>query len=175
MTIKVHVSNLAAYTRGELKGEWLKLPMTEEVLRKAIADILDTPHKDEECFITDYESPFSIKEHENIFALNELAEELEGINEDEDIVGLIADDILGSGYERSELVRILTDHEYTIINNVRDEQDLALKADVELLPFNYELIKDTNIADYLDWEAIGNSMVLDGWTITGGYGIKVYV
>lgn len=175
MKIRVYVSNLGAYTRGGVNGKWLEMPMDKAELSCIIDEILDTKYRDEEYFITDYEAPFCINEYENIFSLNELAQELDEVEEDENIVSLIADDVLGSGYDRNELARILRAKEYSIVSDAWSEQDLALKVDEELLPFDYSRVRDTNIADYLDWEAIGRSMVLDGWLLKNGVGVRVYM
>lgn len=175
MKIRAHISNLGAYTRGKLRGKWLEMPMDKVELTSTIEEVLDTIYRDEEYFLTDYEAPFSIGEYENIYALNELAEEIEEIDEDDNIVCLIADDVLSSGYDRNELARILKDREYSVVSEVWDEQDLALKADEAYLPFDYSKVKDTSIADYLDWESIGRSMVLDGWILKNGVGIRVYM
>lgn len=175
LTIRIYVTNLGAYNRGTLKGEWLDLPMDEEELKEAIKDILSSPYNDEEYFITDYEGPFEIGEFEDIYALNELAEELDGISEDEAIVSIIADEILGNNYDKQALINILRDSEYSVAYEVWNEQDLALKVDEELLPFDYSLVKNAGIDNYLDWEAIGRDMVLDGWVIKNGYAVKVYI
>ncbi|MCX7748213.1 MAG: antirestriction protein ArdA [Clostridia bacterium] len=172
MTIKIYVANLAKYNEGILKGEWIELPMARDELQEAISNLLGT---DEECAIHDYEAPFDVGEYEDIFTLNELAQDLEDVNEDEEIVNLIADDVLGVGYNKQELVRVLKDHEYSIACDVWTEQDLALKVDEEMLPFDYSIIKNTGVENYLDWESIGHVMIMDGWVIKNGYGVRVYL
>lgn len=172
MTIKIYVANLAKYNEGILKGEWLQLPMDSDELQEAISNVLGT---DEEYAIHDYDAPFEVSEYEDIFALNELAQDLEAISEDEEIVSIIADDVLGTGYDKQELVRVLKDHEYSVAYDVWTEQDLALKVDEELLPFDYSTVKNAGIENYLDWETIGQEMVMDGWVIKNSFGVRVYL
>jgi|SRR3989339_682035 len=172
MKINIYVANLTKYNEGILKGEWIKLPISKEELEEALNEILGS---DDEHAIHDFEAPFDIHEYDNIYELNEFAQELVGVDEDEKVIKIISSDILGSGYYRSELVRILKDHEYSVVSDVWSEQDLALKVDDELLPFDYSLIKDSGIDNYLDWEKIGREMVLDGWIIKNGIAIKVEI
>lgn len=172
MIIKIYVANLAKYNEGILKGEWIALPTDRDELQEVINNILGA---DKEYAVHDYEAPFEVREYEDIFALNDLAQDLEDVCEDEVIVSIITDDVLGTGYDKQELVRVLKDHEYLVAYDVWNKQDLALKVDEELLPFDYNTVKNAGIENYLDWEGIGNEMVMDGWVIKNGYGVRVYL
>lgn len=84
--IKVFVENLAAYNNGDSKGRWFTLPTpTEEIFEK----IFDTNELDEngqphgDFAIHDYEAPFEINEFSNIENLNEAAEMMEGLSEED--------------------------------------------------------------------------------------------
>ena len=69
--LNVFITNLGKYNEGELVGEWLKLPCTEEELQASLKRI-GINKEYEEYFITDYESDCGIKigEYENIIELN---------------------------------------------------------------------------------------------------------
>ena len=62
--VNVYVANLGAYTRSELVGEWLSLPMDQEELTLEIKKILGN---DEEYAIHDYESDLGITISESGF------------------------------------------------------------------------------------------------------------
>ena len=56
------VTNLGKYNEGELVGEWVKFPTTEEEMKKVferigIGSTDEFGHVYEEWFITDYECP----------------------------------------------------------------------------------------------------------------------
>lgn len=84
-TIRIALTNLTAYTEGVLLFKWLELPATEEEINEAYNSIKRSD-RDEEFFITDYETEldgFEIGEYDSIEKLNELAEQLAGLDENE--------------------------------------------------------------------------------------------
>lgn len=77
------VTNLGKYNEGELVGEWVKFPTTEEEMQK-VFERIGIGSKDEfgqpyeEWFITDYECPIygvqkMLGEYESLDKLNYLA------------------------------------------------------------------------------------------------------
>lgn len=78
--LSIYVTNLGKYNEGNLVGEWLALPCTEEELQEVLKRI-GINEEYEEYFITDYESDCGIKvgEYENIIELNEQLAELEAL------------------------------------------------------------------------------------------------
>ena len=169
--MKIYITNLAKYNEGVLKGEWISLPMDESALQSKINSILGS---DEELFISDYEAPIKISEYDSITELNDLADKLAEIDEAEAVIEAIADDVLGSGYQTDELIRILVEREYYVVDGVWTESDLALKIDESLLPFDYEAVDKAQASGYIDWKSVGRDMVMSGWAITGkGFAILV--
>lgn len=80
--LKIFISNLKEYNNGKIIGEWVSLPCEglEEVLDK-----ISNNGKDE-LFISDYETDINglkVAEYEDILQLNEIAEEIEEMREDE--------------------------------------------------------------------------------------------
>ena len=129
----------------------------------------------EEFFISDYESPIKINEYDDIADLNDFAEKLDGIQEKDEVVDAISKDVLGDGYSREELIRILSEREYYVVEDVWTESDLAVKVEESLLPFDYQAAEMAGVSNYIDWDAVGRDMIMDGWNITGdGFAIKVY-
>ena len=80
--LKIFITNLGKYVEGELVGEWLDLPATEDDIDE-LMERIGIGEQYEEVFITDYESDLNIKvgEYDNIEALNEMAEEIENLDE----------------------------------------------------------------------------------------------
>jgi hypothetical protein len=169
--MKIFITNLAKYNEGILKGEWVCLPNDEMKLQTKINNILGS---DEEFFISDYEAPFIIGEFDNISELNEFAEQLDGIQERDGVIEAISKDVLGDGYPRDELIRVLSEREYYVVDDVWTESDLAVKVDESLLPFDYQAAETAGVSGYIDWDAVGREMIMDGWNITrDGFAVRV--
>lgn len=90
--IKIYLTNLGKYNEGELIGQWVDLPTTEEHLQKVLEDIGVSDRPDEEgniydeYFITDWESDipgFRVWEYSNVGKLNEQAAELAELSKDQ--------------------------------------------------------------------------------------------
>jgi len=140
--MKIFITNLPKYNEGLLKGEWICLPMDEMKLQSKINDILGA---DEEFFISDYEAPIMIGEYDSISGLNEFAEKLDDIQEKDGVVLAISKEILGDGYSRDELLSILSEREYYVVDDVWTESDLAVKVEESLLPFDYQTAETAGV------------------------------
>lgn len=84
--MRVYITDLEAYNRGHLAGEWLELPLSVEELNESINNLLFEGQKacndnylHEEFFITDYEADMEVDEYYNIYVLNEIAEALRAL------------------------------------------------------------------------------------------------
>jgi len=75
--MRIYVANLRAYNEGELKGAWFDLPVEWE---DVVQEVFDEDELDEygnpkgDFAIHDYELPFDISEHANLFVLNDIAD-----------------------------------------------------------------------------------------------------
>ena len=80
--LKIFITNLGKYNEGELIGEWLDLPATEDEIDE-LYERIGIGEEYEEVFITDFESDLNIKVNEcdNIEALNEMADEIASLDE----------------------------------------------------------------------------------------------
>lgn len=85
--LKIFITNLNSYNNGELKGQWISLP--NDNLEKLCNKIKVSRY--DELFISDFETDLniSISEFDDIFKLNEIAEEIAELNEYE-LLGLNA-------------------------------------------------------------------------------------
>lgn len=159
---RVFITNLGKYNEGELIGKWLDLPCenTEEEL--ASIDVSDEPDENgiyyEEYFITDYENDYGYKvgEYDSLEELNEIAEELENLDDyDREVVNAFIE----NGSDIEEALDGLRDGDYMVFSNCSDMTDVA-----------YQYIEETGLLNdvpetlrnYFDYEAYGRDMSYEG-------------
>ena len=158
--INVYITNLAKYNEGELVGQWVTLPLPPEELDEVIEEILGD---DEEYFITDYECEFmEVPEYCNIHELNELAGELESLDEHElkKVKALMEWRVFSDLEEAIENI-----DNYILLEDIKNEKDLAMY-----------YIYDENIYNipnfmksYIDYERLGRDLAMDGYISKYGY------
>jgi antirestriction protein len=160
--LNIYLTNLGKYNEGELIGEWVELPATEEELNAALErigigslDEFGQPY--EEYFITDYETDVpgvEIGEYDSLDTVNELAETLDGLDEAElEIMGAL----LNEGYSLEEALDHLED--CTVWYDCTDMTDVA-----------EQYCEETGILDqipeslrsYFDFEAFGRDLGFSG-------------
>lgn len=159
---KIYLSNLSAYTRGILKGEWLTLPCSPDELQAVIKRVLGN---DEEFFITDYDLPFSISEYENLIELNYTIQELQELNSDpEELTALFKSSTCG---DWKETAKKIIDGDFTILevtnNTLESGSDIAYKLyDEGYILFLGEIPE--NLIDYIDWDHVWRECnIAYGW------------
>lgn len=143
-------------------GQWVDLPATEEELTEAIenAQTIDC----EEVMISDHEG-IKCSEYDNIFDINEQAEELENLQdyEQEALEALIDD-----GYSFEEALDIVTSGDYMYYSNCDDMTDVAMQYIEET-----GLLNDVPefLQNYFDYEAYGRDLSYEGHfiAIDSGY------
>ena len=169
----VYLSNLGRYNEGVLQGRWLKLPASKEALEKVL-DEIGINEMYEEYFITDSESDIIginnvINEFSNIQKLNELAECLELLSEDEErkLEAILEYESCSSA---TELIEIIEDMEnYDLLDGIDTEEALGYYYADELCCINIP----ENIKCYFDYEAYGRDIRLEGNGIFTSYGYLV--
>jgi len=148
--INVFITNLGKYNEGYLIGEWIALPIDPEELQEAFKRILINEEY-EEYFITDYETdlPIDIGEYENVFRLNEMAEELSELT-DYELKKYKA--ILEAGFWREH--KDIIDHldDYNLSEDITNCTEYAEM----LIDDNPNIPED--IKGYINYEAYGNDM-----------------
>ena len=168
--VDVFITDLYAYNNGFLVGEWVSLPLDSAKLTYKIREILaegqlqcKSNQHHTEWFITDYEwtdatSMFTVDEYADVFALNDLVDELSGLSEHE---LLQCQFLLHEGY----------DFEYAIANyediSIYDYRSSSSFKDI------YELLAEdlvdegcfgdipANLTYYIDYSAIGRDLSMD--------------
>jgi len=172
MEIRIYVANLAAYNAGRLVGEWIDLPLSDEELREKIQSILDAWNDgfspSEEWAVHDYEAPFSIGEYESPYKINEWAERLSNISEDEEVISAIF-----GGFSVEEALEILENGEYRVYNDCDDMADVAYQLYEE--SGRLAEIEKVISPSYIDWDAIGRDMEIEGTFIYAGNGVYVEI
>lgn len=164
--MRIYLTNLGKYNEGELVGQWLELPATDEEIVRTQWNILIDGEKYEECFITDYEdSPISIGEYDNLDYLNEVAEEYENLtSEEQDVLTHLLNYY---GYDFNRAIEIIKNTDYMILNDIENEIDLgyALAEDLEI---------PEHLKNYIDYEAIGREATFSGWQIENNTAYYIY-
>ena len=161
--LRIYLTNLGKYNEGELIGEWLDLPCTDEELEEAKEriGISDEPDENgnyyEEWFITDYETDIHgliVGEYDNLDELNELAETLDELDEYE---REIVEAMISEGYSLEDAIDKKED--CMIYYNCEDMEDVAREYAEEtgLLDSIPE-----NLQSYFDFEAYGRDMSFEG-------------
>lgn len=173
--LSAYVTNLGKYNEGQLVGKWLNFPATHQQIQSILRDIGIDGVVYEEYFITDYESDIeglidSLGEYESLTALNYLA-----------------DMILESDCSTEQLEALLDYGEYTSdigdLMNLLDNTDCfvlydGIENDYDLgYYYTHEMgmiqeLKDSVLANYIDYEAYGRDVRLEeggGYTGNGYY------
>lgn len=165
------VTNLGKYNEGQLVGEWVKFPTTEEEMQK-VFERIGIGSKDEfgvmyeEWFITDYECPVHgiydmLGEYESLDKLNFLASRIDEMDkwEQEKFVA-----IMEAGCDEvsdiDDLINLTYNLDcYDFIPDIHDESDLG-----------YYYVHDAGIysekelgplANYIDYERFGRDVAMD--------------
>lgn len=153
--LKIFISNLKEYNNGKIIGEWVSLPCEdiEEVLEK-----ISNSGKDE-LFISDYETDISnlkISEYDDILQLNEIAEEIDNLSDDE-VIALQA--YLEQYNDIEQALEEVRQGNYTIYYDCDDMSDVA-----------YQVVNESGLLDgvpetikgYFDYEAYGRDIDIEG-------------
>lgn len=160
--IKVSLANLAKYNEGKLISEWLDLPASHNKINSTLKKIGIDGKTYEEYFIVDYEFngkvKFNIPEYSNILTLNEIAKELESLDEMQlyavqAYIELYGDDI-DSVHDGIEFAK---NGDYNILYDCKNTEDIG-----------YYYINEAGIYDlpdfvktYFDYEKFGHDLSIE--------------
>lgn len=148
--LKIYITNLREYTKGNLIGEWADLPLEKKELQE-ITNRISNNGKDE-IFISDYETDIGVKinEYDNINSLNKIANEFDSLKEYErEIVSTLTSD----GYSFDDALN--TKDNCILYHNCYDMEDIARKYcdDLGIVPENLER--------YFDYAAFGDDLGIE--------------
>lgn len=153
--LKINVTNLKKYNEGALVGEWVSLP------HEGLEEILDkiSNNGKDELFISDYETDINglkVAEYDDILQLNEIAEEIDNLSDDE-VIALQA--YLEQYNDIEQALEEVRQGNYTIYYDCDNMEDVA-----------YQVVNDCGLLDgvpeevkiYFDYEAYGRDMEING-------------
>lgn len=155
--MKIYLANLGKYNEGELIGEWVELPVSQEELQK-VFERIGISEEYEEYFITDYECDlYEVGEYENIDKLNDIAERIKELDEEESkVVKALIQEL---DYTLDEAIDKVNSGDYMIYNDCENMADVAYQV-VEECGY-LENVPD-NVARYFDYESFGRELELEG-------------
>lgn len=162
--MNIYLTNLGKYNEGFLIGEWVSLPISNEDLKNVLKRIKISNKPDansnyyEEYFITDWECDYyNIGEYENIDTLNEIASQVESLedNEKEIVKALMSE----CGYTLNEAMEKVESGNYGIYYNCEDMIDVAYYIVEEC---GYLENIPENVARYFDYEAFARDLSIEG-------------
>lgn len=162
------ITNLGKYNEGELVGEWIDFPISDEDLQAALqrigigsTDEFGQPY--EEIFFTDWELPEGMDwqvfgEYPDIEKVNEVAEVLEGSNYSEDVLSAI----FNHYSNLDEALDAITNEKFFVYSGAYDAESLG-RAAVDEIDGGPENLSPETLAQYFDYEAYGRNMETAGF------------
>lgn len=155
--MNIYLTNLGKYNEGELTGEWVELPVSHEELQK-VFERIGINEEYEEYFITDYECDFyEVGEYESLDTLNEIAERIEELGEEEsEVVKALMSEL---GYTLNEAIDKVNSGDYRIYSDCDDMTDIAYQVVEECGYLNN--VPD-NVARYFDYESFSRDLGIEG-------------
>lgn len=151
--MKIYLTNLGKYNEGELIGEWVELPVSQEELQK-VFERIGISEEYEEYFITDYECDlYEVGEYENIDKLNDIAQRIKELGEEESNV--VKALIQKLDYTLNEAIDKVNSGDYRIYSDCDNMTDIAYQVVEECEYLNN--VPD-NVARYFDYESFGRDL-----------------
>ena len=171
--MKIFITNLGRYNEGYLVGKWVKLPVSEDKLDEVLEEIGIDNEYYEEYFITDTDCENEIigigdviSEYSSVQALNELAQRLEDLSDDEaDKLGAVLE------YEAcrsvSDVLELLDELDnFDLLTDVTDDEELGYYYAEEYCCIDIP----EHIQPYFDYEAYGRDIRLESSCLYTSYG-----
>ncbi len=155
--MNIYLTNLGKYNEGELVGEWVQLPVSNEELQEVFKRI-GINEEYEEYFITDYECDFyEIGEYESINTLNEIAEKIDNLDEEQERVVKVL--MSECDYDLDDAIEKAESGDYRIYTDCNDMTDVAYAVVEEC---DYLRNVPETVARYFDYEAFGRDLGIEG-------------
>lgn len=163
----IYIANLSKYVSGELVGDWISLPVDDDILRQKINDILGS---DEEFAIHDYQNmPFDVSEYDNVFDINNFIQFIKETKIPEEVVLHMMENY--SGINKFDITNY-QDLDFLILHEIENYSDLAYELWSEM---GYFPEITSEVEKYIDWEKIGRDLDCEGeWQIVDNTAILIY-
>lgn len=154
MEFKIYVANLGKYNEGEMVGEWINLPATEEEMEELL-DRIGINEEYEEIFIPDYENEFGYKvdEYDNLDELNDIAYKLDNLTTDEE-------EKIKAGLELWSFEEVFDNlDDFILMEDINTDYDLGCYWIEE--SGCYDLDNLGMLRNYINYEAFGRDVRLE--------------
>lgn len=166
--LSIYLTNLGKYNEGELIGEWVELPVSDDEMHAVFKRIGISSEPDasgnyyEEYFITDYETDipgFSVGEYDDPWRLNNIARLIDAMGEGD---FQIFKNAVEAGYVGTSLEDIenFDSGNYIFYEDVDNSQDLGY-ADIKATYDDIENVPADVLANYFDYEAYGRDAAIE--------------
>jgi len=163
--IRIYIADLSAYNAGRLVGQWVDLPVDEDELKAIVGKLSRNFQQD--WAIHDYEAPFTISEHDDVFKLNEMVEKAEDLGVDWEVMGCIKDygvcannddwDCLFEAYENAQVIDV---SDYEGSRPASPEKNLGFYY-VDEVYGGIENVSPETLEMYFDYEQFGRDMSME--------------
>lgn len=157
---KAFITNLGKYNEGELVGEWVKFPITNDEMQEVFKRI-GIARRYEEWFITDYECPDpgiydTLGEYESLSELNYLANQIMELDESEEFWQTVLDlgEYTGSVQDLINLTENMDCFDY--LPGVTDDSDLGYYWIEESGCYDTKAMGA--LSNYIDYESFGRDI-----------------
>lgn len=157
---KAFITNLGKYNEGELVGEWVKFPITNDEMQEVFKRI-GIARRYEEWFITDYEYPDpgiydTLGEYESLSELNYLANQIMELDESEEFWQTVLDlgEYTGSVQDLINLTENMDCFDY--LPGVTDDSDLGYYWIEESGCYDTKAMGA--LSNYIDYESFGRDI-----------------
>lgn len=166
MELKAFVTNLGKYNEGELVGEWVEFPVSDDEIEDILERIEIDGEEYEEYFITDYEADFDaariLGEYVTLETLNEIAEALENTFHESSTLAVIEADEPRNAQELLECIESADDRWVVTYNAAGggEVSDLAWYYIDEVVGGIDSLDRET-LERYFNYESFGRDLKYD--------------
>lgn len=157
------ITNLGKYNEGELVGEWVKFPITNEEMQEVFKRI-GINHRYEELFITDYDCTDTnlskvLGEYESLSELNYLANQMMELDESESFWESVLDLGEYTGSVR-DLINLTENMDcFDFLPNVNNDYDLGYYWIEESGCYDTKAMGA--LSNYIDYAGFGRDIQMD--------------
>lgn len=172
MKLEAFVTNLGKYNEGELVGEWVEFPVSEDDIEEILERIGIDGEEYEEYFITDYEADFDaaeiLGEYVTLETLNEIAEALENTYDETTTLAVIEADVPRDAQELLDCIESASDR-YVITYEAAGGHDVSDLAWYYIDMDGIESLGRDTLERYFDYKGFGRDLAYDFTTTDYGW------
>lgn len=164
MELKAFVTNLGKYNEGELVGEWVEFPISDDEIEEILERIGIDGEEYEEYFITDYEADFDaadiLGEYVTLETLNEIAEALENTSNETSTLAVIEANVPRDAQDLLECIENADNYYVITYEEAGGDDDSDLAWYIVDMDGIESLGRDT-LERYFNYESFGRDLSFD--------------